>query len=885
MARLIVRKGEKKETYQLVKDLVAIGRASECTIVVDDGKSSRRHCEVFLREGEWQVRDLGSRNGTLLNGFPVQEERLGPGDVITIGKTTITFEKEDAPAGPPAPDIRTRLDVLELEPEKEEERPKVAGGIELVYPDAPTQEGDLLDAAPPGKFFLIRQRESGDEHVPLGVATVTLGRSSKSTICLAEEASVSSRHAQIVLEQGTYYLEDLGSTNGCRLNRVRVEKRVPLSHGDRIDLGDARFYFVRESASREGEPVTIRMEKQTPGTAGIALAPSAAAGGFAILAFSAGLVLALFGGLLAFYFLSQPSVSGTGDSAGGVPGNKLRDGSFEEAEEAGEGGPRVLSPARWLVPDAGVGTSQERARSGKFALVFGPAPEGESRFHREASTSEAAGVSPARTYEIAVWVLPLASKGAAGVELEFVAVPGEGEETRTRPAGRRRVGMVAGEALDWTQLRARFRPPPEATAVRVECFVAGPVEKVLFDDASLVEVGGDPDPEPVDLALEGGYRFQVDSLGVGRLSAGGAREERLSRVRFVGEREGRVLLDQRYSEIEGGLPRIETAATRDGRSSESVTALVTRGRTVLFGTGGWLPFEVRAYPDREFPGVAIEVRLGPVEDGAGDLDAVSIGLVTDVASRFLESGTGVLTVGASRAHFGAFQAADASQVVWRSGSDRIGIFYPEPLLVGLFPREGGAELSARTAASLAGAADLAMVLRTSFAGQDREYRELLESVRAHRRDGRPGAALAALLEIQKRCPFESGTGEVMGPFDELREEARGAVEDSRAGLARAGFFRQEEAYERVVERCREEIAAWEGTPAAETLGAVLAEASRELDAIRADEARARSDVLLRQAEDFLAQGKAAVAREILRRTVEAYPGTEAAERAKEILGE
>ncbi len=74
---------------------VVVGRSRECDIRVDDGNVSRRHFEL-VREGSstWVVLDLGSTNGTEVNGRKVQRRTpLDDGDRITIGSTELLFER------------------------------------------------------------------------------------------------------------------------------------------------------------------------------------------------------------------------------------------------------------------------------------------------------------------------------------------------------------------------------------------------------------------------------------------------------------------------------------------------------------------------------------------------------------------------------------------------------------------------------------------------------------------------------------------------------------------------------------------------------------------------------------------------------------------------
>ena len=71
---------------------VTIGRLGDCTVVIDDPSASRRHAQIH-RDGDVAVlTDLGSTNGTKLNGAPVRQHRLSSGDLITIGTTAFRFE-------------------------------------------------------------------------------------------------------------------------------------------------------------------------------------------------------------------------------------------------------------------------------------------------------------------------------------------------------------------------------------------------------------------------------------------------------------------------------------------------------------------------------------------------------------------------------------------------------------------------------------------------------------------------------------------------------------------------------------------------------------------------------------------------------------------------
>jgi len=93
MAEISVQAADgSRERYPLVKGRVTIGRSRDSDIFLPDQWLSRQHAEILQRPDGYYVRDLGSKNGTLLNGGRIHEEqRLRAGDIITLGEHILTF--------------------------------------------------------------------------------------------------------------------------------------------------------------------------------------------------------------------------------------------------------------------------------------------------------------------------------------------------------------------------------------------------------------------------------------------------------------------------------------------------------------------------------------------------------------------------------------------------------------------------------------------------------------------------------------------------------------------------------------------------------------------------------------------------------------------------
>ena len=82
--------------YPLDGREVSIGRDSSNQLCVADAALSRRHCVVIAEGEKFSIRDLGSRNGTLVNGVPVETQReIRPGDQIYIGDSVLVFLLEE----------------------------------------------------------------------------------------------------------------------------------------------------------------------------------------------------------------------------------------------------------------------------------------------------------------------------------------------------------------------------------------------------------------------------------------------------------------------------------------------------------------------------------------------------------------------------------------------------------------------------------------------------------------------------------------------------------------------------------------------------------------------------------------------------------------------
>ncbi|MFM7719012.1 MAG: FhaA domain-containing protein [Actinomycetota bacterium] len=92
-ASLEVEAGGGTRTVALGGEALTIGRLPDCDVVLDDPAASRHHARVERTSDGFLLEDLGSTNGTLLNGEPVERALLEDGDLVAIGATRLRFRE------------------------------------------------------------------------------------------------------------------------------------------------------------------------------------------------------------------------------------------------------------------------------------------------------------------------------------------------------------------------------------------------------------------------------------------------------------------------------------------------------------------------------------------------------------------------------------------------------------------------------------------------------------------------------------------------------------------------------------------------------------------------------------------------------------------------
>jgi pSer/pThr/pTyr-binding forkhead associated (FHA) protein len=106
---LAMFKGDgERRSFSVVREMTVIGRREDCDLRIPVGDVSRKHCRLVMEEETIRIEDLGSSNGTYVNGHRVQEGELQPGDRIQVGPVQFIIQingepPEDQMVLPPPP--------------------------------------------------------------------------------------------------------------------------------------------------------------------------------------------------------------------------------------------------------------------------------------------------------------------------------------------------------------------------------------------------------------------------------------------------------------------------------------------------------------------------------------------------------------------------------------------------------------------------------------------------------------------------------------------------------------------------------------------------------------------------------------------------------------
>lgn len=92
------RPGGENRVFKLSRDVTVIGRREDCDLRIPLGEISRKHCKIVRSGGSFLVEDMGSSNGTYVNGRRVQSLDLEAGDTVQVGPVVFVLQIAGEPA-------------------------------------------------------------------------------------------------------------------------------------------------------------------------------------------------------------------------------------------------------------------------------------------------------------------------------------------------------------------------------------------------------------------------------------------------------------------------------------------------------------------------------------------------------------------------------------------------------------------------------------------------------------------------------------------------------------------------------------------------------------------------------------------------------------------
>jgi ABC transport system ATP-binding/permease protein len=223
------------------KEVIYIGRSPEMDIIIEAAETvvSRRHAMIKRQVEQYVLFDLGSFNGTLINGQRItQPTPLYDGDHIHLGVKgpVLSFidplHRAPADALPPAGQRALTADHGTLIPAMPPVSGPLADMLELhqtLHDGSYSQQPQKLLTRDAPTQLLMQLRFDGKRQL-------TVGRALDNDITL-DGLQISKRHARFLEESGRIIIEDVGSTNGVYVNGTRVKGKRPLDKNDLVQIG------------------------------------------------------------------------------------------------------------------------------------------------------------------------------------------------------------------------------------------------------------------------------------------------------------------------------------------------------------------------------------------------------------------------------------------------------------------------------------------------------------------------------------------------------------------------------------------------------------------------------------------------------------------------
>ena len=244
------RGGVTTRTLVLHREWAVVGRSRSAQIRLPAAEVSGAHARITRRQAALWIEDLGSANGTLVNGValhPGQARPLGPGDTLQIAGFQVVVDAAEAESGTPGllvGEAGTATLAAQLVREM------------LSHEGAGATHARLVITGPGGDCRTALLKPG---------PPVRLGRDPRCAICI-DDPELSREHAELTVDVACVTVRDLSSKNGVILAGRPLEGEQTLRHGDCLVLGETslRFEDPAELMLRELDRPSPASPSETP---------------------------------------------------------------------------------------------------------------------------------------------------------------------------------------------------------------------------------------------------------------------------------------------------------------------------------------------------------------------------------------------------------------------------------------------------------------------------------------------------------------------------------------------------------------------------------------------------------------------------------------------
>ena len=218
----------KTETYPLVDEKTRIGRGkigNEIAVPDVFQSVSRQHLEIRREKEGYRLIDLGSRNGTLVNGIDVKDTYLKDGDEISIGQ-----------------DEEGQQIKIIFQMGSENLLQEISSADQAItLPPSTKLAGEAPEGIP---YFKIRWQNGTTNYYPIEKDKIIIGRGVEADLRVPENLRfVSGQHVEVQKEATGYFIRDLNSTNGTLVNNQLLQPDQDYAIGNEsiIRIGDDNY--------------------------------------------------------------------------------------------------------------------------------------------------------------------------------------------------------------------------------------------------------------------------------------------------------------------------------------------------------------------------------------------------------------------------------------------------------------------------------------------------------------------------------------------------------------------------------------------------------------------------------------------------------------------